>query len=490
MREAELTGIPSIHEIATLVSMHKAKLVSAFVIPLLLAFALFLIVAPVYQAETSLVVKNGREYLAPDDGRSSSAPETTKEAGINSELELLASRAVISETITQSGIDFLYPDLRPGYTGTLMDAAVDRFRNDLAVASVKMSNVIDLGFKGKDAEKTSKVLDKLVRVYQDKHAEVFSGSRADVYRQIMARDFEEVNNLEQQRTKIKVDNGIFDIAQQRMALINQQVAVRTRLEEQTSKRNTLQKRVAYLQSSRPDIPAMTVSNVTDKNDEMVHVRDTLTDLLATEASLSARYGAKHPGVQRVRDQITTMRQRVARIGDQTTRTTTQPSQLALRVQQELVMDQAELSPLAGEVQRSSELLASIGNDLQRMEAADTNLRTTETRLEELKNTLKVVRGRFNQARTEELMDDAKLVSVVQIAPAMTSHKPIFPRLTRFIAFGTLAGVFSVGCVLVFAIFSNGTLVTEENVERVLGLPVLVSIPLLARQRQPLALPRE
>lgn len=490
MREAELTGMPSIREIATLVSVHKTKLVSALVIPPLLALALFLGLAPVYQAETSLVVKNGREYLAPDDGRSSSAPETTKEAGINSELQLLTSRAVISETITQLGIHFLYPDLHPGYTGTLLDAAIDRFKADLAVASVKMSNVIDLGFKGKDAEKTAQVLDKLVRVYQDKHSEVFSGSRSDVYRQVMARNFEEIYALEQRRTKIKVDNGIFDIAQQRMALINQQVAVRTKLEEETSKQNTLQKRVAYLQSARPDIPATIVSSVTDKNDEMVHVRDTLTDLLATEASLSARYGPKHPGIQHVRDQIAIMRQRVANGGDETTRTTTQPAQLALRVQEELVMGQAELSPLAGEIQRSSELLASIGKDLQRMEAADTDLRTTETRLEELKNTLKVVRDRYNQARTEELMDDAKLVSVVQIAPAMTSLKPIFPKLTKFVAFGMLAGVFSAGFVLVIAFLFNGTLVTEENVERVLGLPVLVSVPLLARQRQPLALPRE
>ena len=490
MREAESTGMPSLHEIATLISMHKAKLLSALLIPPLLAVALFFMVPRVYQAETSLIVKNGREYLAPDDGRSSSAPETTKEAGINSELELLTSRAVIGETVDKLGVAYLYPTLQPGYTGTLNDAAIDRFKSDLAVASVKMSNVIDLGFKGNDADKTAHVLDTLVRVYQGKHAEVFSGGRSEVYKQVMARQFDDINQLEQQRTKIKVDNGIFDIAQQRKALINQQVAVQTRLEEQTSQKNILEKRIAYLQSASPSIPAVVTSNVTDKNDELIHVRDSLTDLLATEASLSARYGAKHPGIQHVRDQIATMRQRMAGMGEQALRTTTQPGKLALQVQQDLVMGQAELSPLAGEIKRSTELLASIGKDLQRMETADTDLRNTETKLDELKNTLSIVRTRYNQARTEELMDDAKLVSVVQVAPAMVSHKPIFPKLPKFAGFGTLVGLFCAGCVLVFTTLSNKTLVTEENVERMLGLPVLVSVPLLARQRQPLALPRD
>ncbi len=490
MRDAKSTGMPSLHEIATLVSMHKVKLLCALLIPPMVAVALFFVMPPVYQAETSLIVKNGREYLAPDDGRSSNAPDTTKEAGINSELELVSSRAVIGETIKKLGIDTLYPDLRPGYTGTLTDAAIDRFKSDLAVASVKTSNVIDLGFKGSDPDKTSHVLDTLVRVYQDKHAEVFSGGRSEVYKEVMARQFEEINNLEQQRTKIKVENGIYDIGQQRKALINQQVAVQTRLEEQTSKQNILQKRIAFLQAASPSIPAMVMSNVTDKSDEMIHVRDSLTDLLATEASLAARYGAKHPGIQHVRDQIAIMRQRMAGMGDQTLRVTTQPGKLALQVQEDLVMNQAELSPLAGEIKRSSELLASIGKDLQRMETADSDLRATETRLDELKNTLGIIRTRYNQARTDELMDNAKLVSVVQVAPSMTSHKPIFPKLPKFAVIGGLIGLFSAGLVMVIATLTNGTLVTEENVERMLGLPVLVSVPLLTRQRQPLALPRE
>ena len=491
MREAELAGLPSFHEVATLVSMHKARLVSALLIPPIIAVALFFALPRVYQAETSLIVKNGREYLAPDDGRSSNSPETTKEAGINSELELLTSRAVIGETVTQLGINFIYPDLRAGYTGTLTDAAIDRFKSDLDVASVKMSNVIDLGFKGSDPEKNSQVLDKLVRVYQAKHAEVFSGGRSDVYGQVMEREFDAINNLEQQRTKIKMDNGIFDIAQQRKALIDQQVAVQTRLEEQTSKQNILQKRIAYLQSVSPAIPTTVTSNVTDKNDEAVHARDSLTDLLAMEASLSARYGAKHPGIRQVREQIAIMRNHMANMGNQSVHVTTQPGKLALQVQEDLVMGQAELAPLAGEVKRSSELLASIGKDLQRMEAAETDLRTTETRLDELKSTLNIVRGRYNQARTDEMMDNAKLVSVVQVAPAMASHKPVFPKLPKFMVFGALFGLFSAGCVLVFATLSNTILVTEENVERILGLPVLVSVPLLLpRQRRLLALPEE
>ncbi len=419
MQDAESSGMPSLGEVATLVSMRKGKLLAALLIPPLIFALLYFRVQPVYQAETSLLVKNGREYLAPDHGEGGSAPQSTKETDINSELELLTSRAVATETINRIGLDNLYPGIQAGFTGDRMDAATRAFQASLSASAVKLSNIIQVTFRGTDPKKTSQVLDTLVQEYQQKHAEVFAENCSAVYRDTIARELAEFEQLERDRGKIKVENGVSDIAQQRAALINEQVAVQTRLEEATNKLNTLQKRVAYLQSVRPDIAATVASSVTDKNDEMIYAREAMTDLQTSEASLTARYGADHPEVRRVQDQIATLRRRMSSMQDRTTHVSTQPSQLALQVQQELVMDRADLAPLSGEIQRYSDLLASIGKDLRRMETADTDLRTIDARLEDLKDNLKAMRTRYNQARTDELMDRAKLVSVVQVTPAIT-----------------------------------------------------------------------
>ncbi len=102
----------------------------------------------------------------------------------------------------------------------------------------------------------------------------------------------------------------------------------------------------------------------------------------------------------------------------------------------------------------------------------------------------MVQSRFAQARTQEQMDLARQVSVVQVAPAIAADRPASPKKLLFIAGGLLLGLLGLGGVIVIAVLTGNTVVTEDGLERLLGLPVLLALPVAGRQAGPVTLPLE
>jgi uncharacterized protein involved in exopolysaccharide biosynthesis len=483
MQQAAIVAGISLPEITALAFRNKRKLIAALALIPAVAISLLFVLPPVYRAETNLMVKTGREYLAQGDGESGmSAPTSTKQEGINSEIALLTSRPVIEGTINRIGLQNLYPGLLedPPWFGTVADAAINRFIKDMDVQPVKLSNVITVTMDAGTQEQASHVLDQLIAVYEAKHAEVFAGGRADSYRDSITRLLDEVAGLERQRTAIKLDNRIYDIAQQRAALITQRVDAEGHLRETLDNKTKLEQRVAFLNDTRPKIRSTMQSAATDKSDEKVHANEVLIDLEQLRVAMAARYGAANPDLERVQDQIRALRKGSARLADQVVHRTTSPSPLAQQIDQELVMDRAELAPLGGEAERYGSLLGSLDAELHRLEQADMNLRTTTIRIDSLQENLKDLQQRYNQARTQDEMDRAKLISVVQISKAVAPDKPAKPKNLLFVAGGVFMGILAAGGMLVFSVVTSNIFVTEQSVERLLGLPVLVTVPLLRR----------
>ena len=224
----------SLREMVAIAFRHRRKMLGALAVPPALALAAVLLLPPKYRAQSDLLVKTGREYLAQADGDAGlTAPTSTKQEGINSEISLLTSRAVVEATIAAVGIDVLYPGLAedPPWFASPLDTAVEKFSRDLSAEPVKLSNIIAVSFDAGTPEKAKLVLNRLVGIYIDKHTQVFSGGRSDSYGEALARGEAETLRLERQRTRIKLDAGIYDIGTQRAALISQRVAAEAHLQD-------------------------------------------------------------------------------------------------------------------------------------------------------------------------------------------------------------------------------------------------------------------
>ena len=488
--QAHVTGV-SVREIVACAFRHRAKTLIALLTPPLLAVTLLVVLPPKYRAQSDLLVKTGREYMAQADGDSGlTAPTSTKQEGINSEISLLTGRAVVEATINAIGIETLYPGLpeNPPWFKSVLDAAVDKFSKDLNAEPIKLSNVVTVSFDAATPEKAKMVLNRLIGIYIDKHTQVFSGSHSESYAEAIDRDLAETAKLERELTRIKLENGIYDISAQRAALISQRVAAEAHLQDVVNQAAMLHGRLAYLNRALPNTPTSIRSTGTDRNEATDHVRQTLVDLRAAEAAMSTRYAAGNPDLQRVRGQIAALSPGAA-AGDRTN-VTTAPNPLAQQMQTEIVMGEAQLAPLAAEQKRYESLIDSLGSELHRLEQADLDLRTTSSRIDALNDNLKGVQARYDQARTQEQMDQARQVSVVQVAPAIAPDRAAKPKKLLFLAGGLLLGLLGAGTVVVIAVVTGKTVATEDGLEQLLGLPVLMALPKAGRKSGLVTLPLE
>jgi uncharacterized protein involved in exopolysaccharide biosynthesis len=481
MHPLEMPPTISVSEILAIAFRQRIRILLAFLVPVALAAAALIILPPIYRAETSLIVKTGREYMASGEGQSSTtAPTSTKQEEVNSEVAIMTNRAVIEQVINTIGLGRLYPSLvdNPPASGTLMDAAVVKFNKDTNVDAVKLSNVIDVSFDHTDRELATRVLNELIAVFQAKHAEVYVGNRAGAYEEGMRQDLADLDSLQKQRQQIKLDNHVYDIDQQRAAFISQLVDAQNHIQDLSNQATMLQTRIDYLTKKRAGLPNTISSTNTSSNDQMAYAQNALSDLRRTETGLLARYSPNHPQVQQIEDEIRTIQTRINSLQGAFTSVKTDPDPLAQQVDQELVQDHAELVPLAAEITSYQTLAGSLKDQLRGLESADTQLRAVESKIDNLNENLKALRANYEQARALDDMDKARVVSVSQIGPAIASEKPVKPQKLLFIAGGLIIGLIMAAGVIVFAVITNNTFITIESVERVLQLPVLMAVPRL------------
>ncbi len=482
-----------LREMVAVVCKRRWRVLAAGLVPPLLALAFVLALANTFRAQSDIMVKTGREYLAQTEGESAmTAPTSTKQEGINSEIAMLTSRAVVEATIAAVGLERLYPRLldSPPWSGSVLDAAVEKFGRDLSVDPVKLSNVISTSFDAGSPELAKLVLDTLIRIYIGKHTEVFAGSRAESYQDSITQAMQEIRRLEQRRSDIKLESGIYDIAAQRQAIISQRVDAENRLQDALNRQAKLTAKLEYLATARNQIAATTTSTSTEKNDVSVHAHGALIDLRQTEASLAARYGDANPELQRVRSQIATIERAANATSASRTNTATSPSAARQQVEQQIVLDKAELTTMRAEVERHRAVGEERTGELRRLERAELDLRSTVLRIDVLTDNLKGMQARYEQARTQEQTELARQVSVVQVAKAIAPEKAVKPKKLIFALAGVLGGILLAGAVAVISILMNKTAITEDAAERVLGLPVLAVLPVRSRHNGPVTLELE
>ena len=85
MHPLEMPPTITVQEILAIAFRSRGKILLALIVPVILASVALLVLAPIYRAETSLIVKTGREYMAGTQGESgTTAPTSTKQEEVNS----------------------------------------------------------------------------------------------------------------------------------------------------------------------------------------------------------------------------------------------------------------------------------------------------------------------------------------------------------------------------------------------------------------------
>jgi len=118
-----------------------------------------------YEARGSVLIR------APEAGRG--APYATG-GGLQSEVEILQSFEVLRQALESIGVGVLYPGLEGATTGAVRAAAVARMQDALAVRTRPDSDVIEVGFRHRDAQLAADVVNRVVERFRRSRPETLA----------------------------------------------------------------------------------------------------------------------------------------------------------------------------------------------------------------------------------------------------------------------------------------------------------------------------
>jgi uncharacterized protein involved in exopolysaccharide biosynthesis len=475
----------TLRDFLTILFKHKWKILATFAAVVGTVTIVTITTPPIYQATSTVLVKFGRENIYHSEvGQSGSWISLGHEEMVNSEIEILASRDLAGRVVKSMGPEVLYPKLARNLRDkgkseeSLAAAAVSVFKDSLSVEGVKKSNVIRVSFQHDSPKIAAQGANLLVDFLKEKHLEVHSDPKSSFIEQELAAYQRGLKESEDNLAAYRQKYQTFSLPEQKTLLLQQRTNFDTVLKSTRSQVAELRQKLSALIKQMRNVPEdIPLSTVTDRQDIVDRVKNTLLDLQLKEQDLLTKYTENEPLVVNIRKEIALAKEYLERQEKDPKKVqTTGRNVVRQELEKEMIKTQAEL---AAQLAKASALSAQVGQvhkELQNLSLRENEL---DRLLREREMNEKNYRTYVEKAKEARILDDMNLrkmanVSVVQKADVPLS--PIRPRKTLYVAFSFIFGVIG---GIAFAFLSEYTaqrFTTPEQVEKRLNLGVLVALP--------------
>ena len=341
-------------------------------------------------------------------------------------------------------------------------AIVRRFLDSLTVSPIGLSTAMKVSFQSKDADKAARIANTIANAYVEDQLEAkfdatqkatqwLSGRISDLSRQAQLADAAVQQYKAEHNISVGV-NGV-SVLDQQIADINRQliVAKMDLAEKQASYGRLYSLSKAGLATNAPQVVASPLIGALRAQD---------TELTRQIADLSSKYGPRHPKMLDLQAQKANL-----------------DSKIAEEVQRVVESGKNEVGVAQAHV-------ASLQQSLQQIEEQGAGQNKAEVELTALQSAATSARtmyeaflGRLNQTQGQEGIQtpDARIISKAEVP-----QSPSFPKKTLAIGIAIPAGLI-LGLMLAFmAERLDSGFKTSSQLERLLGVPVLSTIPEITR----------
>lgn len=421
-----------------------------------------------YQSESWLFVRLGRESVALDPTATAGTPGTvtaglsvTREAEINSIIEVMGSRAIVEKVV-----DRLRQD-EPAMSEMERDEAVSKLRNDLTIWSPKNTSVIGVAYRAASALRAQQVVSALVETYLQEHLRLNSTPGSREFFDEQAKYLKSQLDVAVAALRdIKIEFHLATIEGRRDALQRQIGAVETQILETEAASAASAAKLNDLQTTFERLPDRYLAEFSGPHATTSSMRQKLYELQTREQELLAKYTELHPSVGMIRQEV----REAEKILDAEQPDRTQSTSAAL------LTEQSNLKSLEARA-------ASLRGQHARLQTALGEFNQQEVRIAELERRVKMAETSYltytanlEQARINEALKKQSISNLNVVQPASLIAKPVSPRVGLTLLFAFLvATAGSIGVVMLSEHLDH-SLKTPDDVEKHLGFPLLVSIP--------------
>jgi uncharacterized protein involved in exopolysaccharide biosynthesis len=449
---------PSVPNIAYVLFRHKWLMLLVFIGSVAIAVAYCAVTTPLFEAESDLYVKFGRDSGSAVD-RSVGTAQTSgpdRKNVINSLIRLITSDTLVEQVIQQVGLDKLYPKIAASHPsqGTPLGAAVRHMVNhDLTVTSPRDADIIEVKYTNPDPELAAKTAGLLVDQFVQSELKLLRDPQStflqDQFEQSKKLLLQAQTNLDQ----FHKESGISSLDEERSLLLKERADIEGALYTNQVQTTELQRRQQALQSASSATSIIQLID-NDRDAAMDATRGQLVALQLHRQDLLSNYRPDSQAIVDIDRQIHELNlQYLQRVDAQLS---------ALRdSERTLTTQRADLNRRISTLDGQENTL----NDLNRQyQIADLNYRTYNQNVEE--------------ARISDDLNRQKITTIAMIQSASVPDTPKYPRPAIIVPVGAAVGILF-GFLLAFfrETFDEG-LNLPVQVEDVLGLPVLASLPRL------------
>ncbi len=469
---------------------------------------------PVYQAETQILVKVGRENIyVPATGNLSPFFRVDREEKLNSAIEILKSPSLIEKTILALGPTVIYEDLKdenrkglsaaiknlktkikrlmawgrepqPFLTASERDLkqAILQFTEDLKIEGIRNSTLINIGFKHHDPKLAAMVVNKLSETYMEHYLEVYKTEQSDDFYQHQADILK--NKLGQNEGKLKAlkaRNNITSLEEQQGILLNEAADLRSELNDTLSRETETRNRIKELQRQLTKIPK-TVPQEAEAggNPYLINTLEAqLVELQLEEKKLLTKYTDESRLVKNIRDEIRVVKDKL----DAQEKKKYESSRIGINVthqelHSDLLRNQAELKALRAKAFTQRSQLKEYQAELEKLSQNEAQYKRLLQEIEVDRKNYQTYLEKLENSRISEAMDAAKIASVRLIEPAKPPLEPVSPKKKLNLLIAFVFGIFGGLGLAFFTEYLNDSLERPEDIENFMNVPVLTSIPKL------------
>jgi uncharacterized protein involved in exopolysaccharide biosynthesis len=468
-----------VRDFLSVVFKHKTKIVTVFIAVVVTVTATSFLMAPVYKAESSLLVKMGREYLnRPEVGRNEPVMSLSQEEITNSEIQILTNRDLAEQVISSLKLENIYPGLleNPPAHVKPLDMAVVKFQKNLKVEAVKKSNVIHISFQHKEPRIASAVVNRLVELFKEKHLQVFSDPRSSFLEKQLAEYSQKLKESENNLQSFKQKSGAYSLEEQRSLLLNQRSLLDTALLNSRNSISELQKKIMTLKSQMRTISEnKALFTNTERERIIVEAKSRLLALQLNEQELLKKYTENNRLVVNARKEIQMvqdfLREQEADINSKV-RTGNQVYQ---STEMERIKAEADLSAQKAKAVVLQQQLAELDGKIRSLDLSEKDIQKLKREQAINEKNFQTYVEKSEEARITDDMNRLKMANISVIQGASVPIRPVRPNKLLNIVLGIIAGMMA---GLGWAYLSESTAQSfsdPEKLEYCIGLPVLAVI---------------
>lgn len=488
--ENTITSNISLRDFLQVIFKRKFQILVFFVVTVGLGTLLSIIAKPQYEAEAKLLINVGREnFYAPEmpiSQQRSAVFVPNKEEQINSEIEILKSDYLIEKVVEALGPRQIYPEIKEAKKTRrqeefLISKVVKKIKDgNLEVEKVAQSNVIEVSFRHENPLLAARVVNTLIELYLDRHFDLHQNSVSSNFYQVQSEILRK--KLEQAEAKLRSLMKQYRVsapAKEQDMLLQQIVGLESKLNQTLTNEKETEKRIIELRRQLALIPrTIRLYEEIDNSPLIVNNLETkLVELEIKKQGFLAKYQEKSRVIQNIREQIQTVREKLA---EQKRRQHGMNRQGINPVYQSLLEDlsRAEIN-LKG--LKASQISQEAHLEEYKKRLGDLNwvgmeFNNLQQGIKTDRQNYQLYLTRLEESRVSNAMNAEKISNVSLLDPAKPPLNPVSPKILLNIVLSILIGGIG-GLAMAFLWqYVDDKLEQESDVEEFVGLPVLASIP--------------